>query len=95
MIDKPKRKPKTMTVHRDGYRLVFWLEGKGRDALCCVDAYKQVGFAPHPATEPVYETEPCLTWQFGKVPGNNLIGNVAIWTEQALMYAKNPPKKSN
>ena len=89
------KKPKTVTLHKDGFKFDFWIEGKGRNAEVVCNAYK--------ATENkdekghiVFEEKPCLEWAFPKVPGNNLYGNSAIFLEQAAIYAKekNPTLKA-
>lgn len=67
---------KKVTTERDGYRFLWW---NGEPGMICVNAYKGD------------ETQPCLEWEFGKIAGGSLIGNAAVWEEQALIYAKNPP----
>lgn len=79
---------KIQTLHKDGYKFDFWLEGKGRAAEVCCNAYVGVRDSDNKLR---YEGEPVLEWSFPKVPGNNILGNAAIYLDQALMYAKNPP----
>lgn len=85
MADK---KPKIHTLHKDGYKFDFWMNGKGRAAEVICNAY--VGVKDSDG-EMRYEEKPCLEWAFPKVPGNNILGNAAIYLDQALLYAKNPP----
>jgi len=75
-----KSKRKEIILHKDGYKVVFWLEGEGRNAEVICNAFKGT------------EETPCLDWAFPKIPGNNLTGNSAIYLDQAVIYAKNPPK---
>lgn len=79
---------KPHVLHREGYRFHFWMEGKGRDAAVRCNAYVGVRGSDGKLH---YEEKPCLEWTFGKIPGNNILGNAAIYIDQALMYAKNPP----
>jgi len=82
-------KPRIQTLHKDGYKFDFWLEGKGRAAEVCCNAYASL---KGPSGQIIrYHDTPCLEWSFPKVPGNNIVGNAAIYLDQALMYAKNPP----
>lgn len=80
------KKTKIQTLHKAPYKFQFWLEG---DELHC-NAYRRVAI-PQPAVPVQYSAEPCLEWTFGKIPGNNLIGNAAIYLDQAWLYAENPP----
>lgn len=77
-------------LHKDGYRFHFWLEGKGRGQSVCCKAFKAKADKSAEG-KTVYEDVACLDWVFGKIPGNNILGNAAIWIDQALLYAKNPP----
>lgn len=82
------KKPKIITLHKDGYKFDFWVEGKGRAAAVCCNAYVGVRDSDGKMR---YEGEPVLKWNFPKVPGNNIVGNASIFLDQALDYAKNPP----
>lgn len=75
-------------LHKGGYKFEFWLKGRGREAEVCCNAYVGVRDSDDKLR---YEDKPCLEWAFPKVPGNNILGNAAIYLDQALMYAKNPP----
>ena len=83
------KKPKKHVLHKDGYKFEFWLEGKGRAAEVLCNAYKVT--RPQPAV--LVKEELVLEWAFPKVPGNNILGNAAIYLDQALLYAKNPPNQ--
>lgn len=80
------KKPRIQTLHKAPYKFQFWLEG---DELHC-NAYRRIAVR-QPAVPAQYSAEPCLEWTFGKIPGNNLIGNAAIYLDQAWLYAENPP----
>jgi hypothetical protein len=82
------KKPKTVTLHKDGYKFDFWMEGKGREAEVVCNAYVGVRDSDGILR---YDGKPCLEWSFPKLPGNNILGNAAIYLDQALLYAKNPP----
>jgi len=74
---------KKHVLHRDGWKTEWWME----DGEVCVSVYRKE-FSP---SGPFYSDKPCLEWSFPKVPGNNILGNAAIYLDQAILYAKNPP----
>lgn len=86
---------KKHVVHKDGYKTEWWME----DGMVCVNVYERdkginkatIEAAEADPTKIVWKTKPRLEWIFGKVPGNNILGNAAIYLDQAIMYAKNPP----
>lgn len=80
------KKPKIQTLHKAPYKFEFYIEGD--DVVC--KAYRRSA-TPQPAVPVQYDAEPCLDWVFPKVPGNNILGNAAIYLEQAWLYAENPP----
>lgn len=80
------KKPKIQTLHKAPYKFQFWLEG---DELHC-NVYRRSA-VQQPAVPTQYSAEPCLEWTFDKIPGNNLIGNAAVYLDQAWLYAENPP----
>lgn len=80
------KKPKIQTLHKAPYKFEFYIDG---DEVIC-KAYRR-NATPQPAVPTQYDAEPCLDWAFPKIPGNNLIGNSAIYLEQAWLYAENPP----
>jgi hypothetical protein len=73
---------KKHVLHKDDYRTEWWME----DGSVCVNVYKQNGKDENGVT--TYDEKPCLEWAYGKIPGNNLIGNAAIWLDQAILQAK-------
>lgn len=82
------KKKKVHTLHKEGYKFDFWMEGKGKQAEVCCEAYVGVKDSDGVLR---YEGKPVLEWGFPKIPGNNILGNAAIYLDQALMYAKYPP----
>ena len=68
---------KEMTTNAGGFRFVWRLNRPGREVH--VDAIDTQG-------------RKVLEWAFPMVPGGGgLLGHVAIWRDQALLYAQNPP----
>jgi hypothetical protein len=80
---------KKIQLYRGGFKVDFWMEGKGREAEvhCAVYSGQRGSDGKMHYLEP-----PILEWAFPKIPGNNIIGNAAIYLDQAIMYAKDPPK---
>lgn len=87
---------KKHVITRGDYRTEWWIEGKGRDACVNVDVYKRdrsinrrtIEAAKTNPTEIVWQKTPILKWVYGKIPGNNILGNAAIWLDQAILQAK-------
>ena len=80
------KKPRIHTLHKAPYKFEFSIDG---DSVIC-KAYRRNAI-PQPSVPIQYDVEPCLDWEFPKIPGNNLIGNAAIYLDQAWLYAENPP----
>jgi len=80
---------KIHTLHKDGFKFEFSIEGKGAAAEIRCKAFRgEIG-----SDSKTRYLKECLDWSFPKVPGNNILGNAAIYLDQAVMYAKNPPDK--
>lgn len=77
-INGPAKGQKTHTLHQDGYRTLWWNGPKGSREI----------------NVNVYDTDNklVLEWTFPQVAGTSLIGNTAVFLDQAIIYAKNPPK---
>lgn len=78
-------KQRTITLHKDGFRTV-WRNGPKGSQEIHVDVFKA---APDEVLPP--DAKPVLEWAFPKIGGNALNRNAAIFFEQAIIYAKNPP----
>lgn len=70
---------KTVELTRDEFRTV-WYTGDHPDEID-VDVY--------------HEEKLVLEWRYGKVCGNSLFGNAALWLDQALLQARGEMKKEN
>lgn len=69
-------KKQTLTLEKDGYKTVWEKGPKGSQELYCDVFLNEVKV---------------LEWSFPWISGNALNGNAAIFLDQAIIYAKNPP----
>jgi hypothetical protein len=67
-------KKKVVETTRNGFRLVWQM---GEPGMIDVNVYAIGG-----------SVEPVIEWSYPKVAGNSLIGNIALWEEQAVLEAR-------
>ena len=84
---------KVIELYKDGYKVKFWMHGKGRTAEIWCDIFNS--FKDPDGKVIRYHDTPCLQWVFPKITGNNIVGNSAIYLDQAILYAKNNPYTVN
>jgi len=65
------------------HRTEWWIENRTE---VHVNVYKTKG---------ANKEKPILEWVYGKIPGNNILGNAAIWFDQAILQAEAEKGKTN